>query len=337
MGGSPKQVNSGQASQANTAANASEQQSGALSAENLREQQQNFNYLFGQNGKGGSLTPFMDPNSLNASKPTGAYAAGLNNTNNQVAKDYANQRGSLAQSWANRGSANGAPSGFQADQERKLGQSEADTRGNLFAETVGQQHQDALNNFWNANAIASGQASGARTGALQGAENQGSTAANIYGTAGRQAAPSAIPGALIGAGGAAGAAALGNPTLMCPARGAKIRTKRGDVAVEDLHLSDQILQFNARYFPLLELPVPVSTSVIAIETQRGHRTLVGDRHAFVSPGGYVEAHESKLAVVKVHGGEDLIEKVIPAGEFDVFPLKVGGNHSYLCDGFWSLD
>src|SRR5438270_4043670 len=131
MGGSPKQVNAGQASQADAAAQESERASAGLTQQNTKQANQNYNYLFGEDGKSGSLTPFMDSGKVTngSGAPTGTYGTIYNNAVQQGGRDYANARGSLAQEWANKGFAGGMPNGFQADQERKLASSAADANG----------------------------------------------------------------------------------------------------------------------------------------------------------------------------------------------------------------
>lgn len=338
MGGSPKQVNSSQASAADAGATAAANASANLSNENLREQKQNFNYLFGDGtaGSTGSLTKFMDPNSLNVSAPTGNYATQYNNATNQLSQNYKMQRGALAQGFANNGFAAGMPSGFQADQDRKLASSEADTRGNLFAATTGQQYQDALNNFWNANNIASGQAASARTGAIQASDNAGNIESNLYGTAGRQATPSSLPGAAVGAGGTVGAA------LACPARGSLIRAKCGpkseEMLVENLRKGMLIYQSDGSYKALEDDPVPVFMPCVTVITNHKKRSTVSFTHSFMAPrGGYRQANESLHQKVMIPNADCVIIAVAIVGEMEVFPLKVGGNHTYLCDGLWSLD
>lgn len=341
MGGSPKQVNSAQASAADAGATAAANASANLSNENLREQKQNFNYLFGDGtaGSTGSLTKFMDPNSLNVSAPTGNYATQYNNATNQLSQNYKMQRGALAQGFANNGFAAGMPSGFQADQDRKLASSEADTRGNLFAATTGQQYQDALNNFWNANNIASGQAASARSSAVQASDNAGNIESNLYSTAGKQATPSTLPGAAVSAGGTVGAA------LACPARGARIRTKMGEVLAEDLRKGVPIYQSDGSYKALEEDPVPVIAPCVTVITNNKLRSTVSETHSFMAfRGGYRQANESLHQKVTIPNdpcknskSNCVVIAVIPAGEKEVFPLKIGGNHTYLCDGLWSLD
>jgi|SRR5579884_854831 len=333
MGGG--QANKQQAAQANAAANSSEQQSASLSNTNQQQQGQLNNYLFGSggpgSGTGGSLTPMMNPASLNVTQPTGAYKAQLNNTENQLNQNFNNQRGSLAQTWANNGFAAGMPNGFQADAMRQLSRDQADANGQAFASTVGQQYQDSLNNFWNANNIASGQLSGARSGALQGAQQEGSTATGIYGTAGQyhQGALQSVGTAFAG----------GVGSSLCPARGSMVALRGGhEKPVEDLEIGDDIAQVNNTSHRLEHKPVPALAKCVTVITADLRRTTVSREHAFdMYSGGYVEAHEALHRRIRVREGYDVVIAVRDAGEQEVFLMKVGGNHTYLCDGLWSLD
>jgi hypothetical protein len=206
MGGG--QTNSAQAAQADAASMAASQASAALSTTQNAEQQQSYNYLFGDPstpGSTGTLTQFMNPNALNVTTPTGAFGAQYNQATDTLAQNYANQRGSLAQQFANQGfTGSGAPSGFQAEQENQLGQAQANAQGNLFASTVGQEYQTNLNNFWNANNIAAGQSANLAGTADSASAQSGSTANGVYQTAG-----AATPGALNSAIGAVGTVGSG--------------------------------------------------------------------------------------------------------------------------------
>jgi hypothetical protein len=81
MGGAPKQVNTAQATQADAAAQESERASAALTQQNTKQANQNYNYLFGEDGKSGSLTPFMDSSKVTngSGAPTGTYGTIYNN------------------------------------------------------------------------------------------------------------------------------------------------------------------------------------------------------------------------------------------------------------------
>jgi len=88
----------------------------------------------------------------------------------------------------------------------KLGSGQADAQGSLYSGLMGQQNTAALNNFWNANNIASGNAAtGSKHVNSKRAGNSGSSSAGIYGTAGSKT-PSTL-NSLIGAAGTAGSGA----------------------------------------------------------------------------------------------------------------------------------
>ena len=219
MGGG--QANSGQASTAASQQTAANNQDMSLAASNAAFQQAMQQKLFGVasgkpgstgfSGGGGTLSGMMDPANLTQTKFNPAYQAQWNQAQGQIAKNYALQKGSLQQQWANSGmGSNNTPSGFMADQQRQLGSSEADARGSTYTGLKGQQYQDSLANFWNASNIASGNAATAGSTATQSAGNAGSSSAQIYGTAG-QYHPSPVASSLIGAGGQVGAASAGKP------------------------------------------------------------------------------------------------------------------------------
>src|ERR1700693_2858945 len=83
MGGgqSVKQNNPVQAAAANTAS--------GLSSQYNTQQQQQYNNLFGADGKSGAVSPFMDPKALNVSSPTGVYALQNTGANQAAASQYA--------------------------------------------------------------------------------------------------------------------------------------------------------------------------------------------------------------------------------------------------------
>jgi|SRR5579862_877730 len=335
MGGGG-QANSGQAQGAYNSQQAAAGQDMALSKQYGGQEAQIFAKLFGTGGKGGTLSGMMDPASLNTGNPTGAYKTAWNNAQNQIGQNYKNERGTLAQSWANSGmSGNNTPSGFQADQSRKLSSSEADTRGNTYTGIVGQQHQDALNNFWNANNLASGQAASATGGSTTGAGNAGSSSAALYGTAG-QYHPSpfgSIAGSALQAGGTVGAAA------MCPAEGSLIRmadyTRK---KVEDLKNGDLLQGIDGKPDELLSDPQPSVQEVCEVYISDA-KTRVSLTHAFVrKAGGYAIAARALGEVVDTDFGPRGIVEVRMTGERLVcFHLFLKRSHSYNCDGYWSLE
>jgi hypothetical protein len=199
-----------------------------------------------------------------------------------------------------------------------------------------------LNNFWNANNIASGQTAGARSGALQGSADAGRDYTDIYGTAGKQAQPNNILPTVLGAGlqagGALGSAGITSAAAACPARGSRIRTKAGEVLVEHLRKGAQIYQSEGNYQTLEADPVPVFAPCVTVITNNKKRTTVSSTHSFMAfRGGYHQANEALHQKIMMPKDHCVVIAVTPAGELEVFPLKVGGNHTYLCDGLWSLD
>ena len=219
MGGG--QSNPGQASQAANNANAASQQNLALSNEFGTRYNSLMDQFFGTGAPGskGSMSGFLNPNSLNVTTPTGAYKLNYEQTVNQTENEAKGNQANIIRQAANNGLSLSSPA--IAEMARETGIDTANLKGQDFASAVTQQHNDALSNFWGAANLASGAASGAGSGAVSSATGAGQTAANIYGTAG-QYHPSpftSIIGAGLQAGGAVGAAAAGP----CPAEGSRIR------------------------------------------------------------------------------------------------------------------
>lgn len=337
MGGGG-QANSGQASGAYNSQQAAAGQDMALSKQYGGQEAQIFSKLFGTGAPGstGTLSGMMNPASLNTGAPTGAYQTAWNNAQNQIGQNYKNERGTLAQDWANSGtSGNNTPSGFQADQQRKLSSSEADARGNTYTGIVGQQHQDALNNFWNANNLASGQAASATGGSTTGAGNAGSSSASLYGTAGQyhESPYASVLGSALGAGGQVGAAAL------CPAEGSLIRmADHTRKKIEDLKKGDLLQGIDGKPDELLSDPQPSVQEVCEVYIADA-KTRVSLTHAFVRKwGGYTIAARALGETVETDFGPRNIVEVKMAGERLVcFHLFLKRSHSYNCDGYWSLE
>jgi hypothetical protein len=185
--------------------------------------------------------------------------------------------------------------------------------------------------------MAAGNAASSTSGANSGFSGAGNTQAEIYGTAGRQANPSAwlsTLGSGLQAGGAVGAAAV------CPARGAKIRTKRGDIPVEQVQKGDQIYQSDASWWTMDQDPVIMyGARCVTIITDDQQRSTVSDSHCFQGRnGGYYVASDCLHRRLRVPGQGRLsaVIAVKEAGEQEVFDLQIKGNHTYLCDGIWSV-
>lgn len=332
MGGGPKPVNSGQAASSSANANAATQQSLAQSTQNAAYQKQLMGKLFGS-GVGsdqGSLGGMLDPSKLNDANLSGAYKEAYNQGTNQLSSDYSNQKGSLAQAWANKGMTSGStPSGFQADQERQLGSAEADSRGSAFTSALGAQHQETLNNFWNAGNIASGNA--ASTGQLAGsnAGNAGSTATGIFSTAGKQAQTGTSAQTGI------------TEAAVCPISGSKILMWDGKwKSIEELKKGDRVLSIDGTCDDVVADPHPTDPQrVFEFETVDGS-CRVSLSHCFVRPGcGFVLAEDGtrrRLLVETVNGTRQLRGATNYSEDAICWELKIEPSHVYCVDGFWSL-
>lgn len=335
MGGG--QANKGQATQAASQQTAASNQDMALSKQYGTQEQQIFSKLFGPNASGGgTLSKMMLPESLNTGAPEGAYKTAWNNSQNEIAKNFGLQRGQLVQSWANHGmGSNNTPSGFQADQERQLRSSEADTRGGTYTGIVGQQHTDALNNFWNANNIAAGQQGSATSGSTTGSGNAGSSSAALYGTAG-QYHPSATMGAIssgIGAAGTVGAAA------MCPAEGSQIMMADGTRrAIETLTKGERVLGVDGFPDELVDDPQPSVQETCEVRTTQ-LSTKVSLTHAFCRhSAGYTIAAKSLGEKVDTdHGPASIMEVKMNGAKLVCFHLFLKRSHGFNADGFWGLE
>jgi hypothetical protein len=333
MGGGG-QANKGQATTAANQQTAANNQDMALSKQYGGQEADIFNRLF---GKSGSLNGMMNPASLTQSGLNPAYKAQFNQGSDQLAQNYKQQRGSLAQSWANSGmGTNNTPSGFQADQMRKLGSSEADSRGSLFTGLMGDQYKDALSNFWNANNIASGQSASATGGSTTGAGNAGSSSAALYGTAG-QYHPStfgSIAGSALQAGGQVGAG-----MAMRPAEGSLILMADGSrKKIEELRKGEFLMGIDGRADELIDDP-QVSIQQICEVLTKDLKLRCSLTHALVrSRAGYAIAAKSLGDTVDTDNGPEPILEVRILGErVPCFHLYLKRSHGFNSCGFWSLE
>jgi len=339
MGGGG-QANSGQASTAAAQQTAASNQEMAISKQNSDLQKRMVNMLFGSGtgsgpGSTGTLSQFLDPKAMNQTGLNDNYKTQFNEGSNQIGKDYANQRGALAQSFANSGATSSStPNGFQADQMRKLGSSAADARGSLYSGLKGSQYSDALNNFWNASNLASGNAATAVNAANTGAGNSGSSSAQIYGTAG-QYHPSqtgSIIGSALGAAGGVGA------TAMCPADGSMILMADNTLKkIEELIVGDRVLGIDRRGDEVIDIQ-PTLQTVCTVFTPHKHVT-VSDSHTFERyQGGYSFAMHTLGESLDIEGGPQTVLEVRPLADKKMCRhIMLKRSHGYCCDGFWSLE
>jgi hypothetical protein len=337
MGGGG-QTNSGQASTAAAQQTAANNQDMAISAQNAALQQRMTNTLFGSGAPGstGTLTGMMNPANLTQSSLNPAYTAQFNQGKDQLAQSTAQQKGSLAQSFANSGAGgNSTPSGFQADQMRQLGSGQADAQGSLYSGLMGQQNTAALNNFWNANNIASGNAATGASTSTAAAGNSGSSSAGIYGTAGQQT-PSTLNSVLGAAGTAGSGAAMG--AQMCPADGCMILMANGALKkVELIVAGDLLLGMDLLDDEVIDIQ-PTLQSVCLVSTAE-RQTTVSNSHTFERhDGGYAFAWKSEGEMLSLVGGGQRVVGVIPLMEKKMCRhIMLKRSHGYCCDGFWSLE
>lgn len=324
MGGGTHQVNNQQANAADANATAASNQNLALSKQYGGQEADIFNRLF---GKSGSLNGMMDPKSLTQTGLNPAYQSQYNQASNQIAKGYSDQRGSLARSWANSGmGANNTPNGFQSDQMRKLGSSEADTRGATFSGLMGTQYQDALKNFWNAHNVAAGQAANTGTTSVSGATGAGNTQAELFGTAGKQKQTGT-------------SAATGIAESFCPAEGSQILLANGTrKKIEDLRKGDFLFGIDSKPDELIDDPQVSAQQVCEVLTRKT-KTRCSLTHAFVrSAGGYAIAAKSLGEQIDTDYGPSAVLEVRILGEKMVcFHLFLKRSHGFNSDGMWSLE
>lgn len=328
MGGGPKQVNSGQAQAADAATTAATKQSTDLSKQYGGQEAQQYQTLFGSGGKGGTLSGFLDPNSVNQKGLNPAYTTQWNQAQDQIAKNYQQQRGSLAQAFANQGATSGStPSGFQADQMRKLGNSEADTRGATYTGLAGQQHQEAISNLFNAANIASGQGASAGSTAVQGAGNAANAQAALFGTAGKQAQTGT-------------SAATGiTEAAICPAEGSQILMEDGRrISIEHIKRGDKVVGIDGKPDEIVEDSIQSVQDVVEVRTAE-NTTRVSLTHAFQRrAGGYTIAAKCLGEMIETDNGPRTVLEVRRLKEkLACRHIMLKRSHGYNCDGIWSLE
>lgn len=341
MGGSPKQVNTAQASAANAGATAAAQQDTALSKQLASQQSAAFNTLFGNKAAtggplGGTLGGYLDPNYLtsNSSNLTGPfyqqYASSLGN----LAQSQSQNAGAMAQLLQNRGLGSGSPSGVGAEMALQAQLGNAGETGQLFSNTLNQQYQTALQNQMNAAGIMSGQGTSAMQGSLQGAGNAGNTYTNLYGTAGKESQSQGILGSILGAAAGIGGSAI---SAFCPAEGSMYLMADGsELPVELLRVGDEIKGIDDEPQTIEEIQSEMSP-VLRITTDDGHVVRNSRVHAFALPaGGFVVAINALGKTIRTDNGTAKVTSIVPDGMARVFNVITDGSHTYRADGVWAL-
>lgn len=289
-------------------------------------------------GGGGTLSKFLDPNSLNVSGPTGAYGLQYNKATENIANQGAQNRGAISRNLASRGFGN-MPSGFAADQTRQEMADESNQKGAAFTDLAGKSYADAMNNFWNSTNIASGSGAANTSAAISADSAAANNYANLYGIAStpKPNTAAALLGAGIQGGSQIGAAAA------CPCEGSMILMMDGtEKKIEDCRKRDQFKGIDGEPCELLNDPQKIDSRCVLI-IAREYRSRVSETHSFIrSGGGYTYAHESVGEVicagdqVRDMEGVATVKSSEFIGKLPVFVLELGGSHSYRCDNLWAL-
>lgn len=135
--------------------------------------------------------------------------------------------------------------------------------------------------------------------------------------------------------GAAGTAAAG----FCPCEGSMIRMSDGtEKPVEQLKAGDYV--WTGMLSPpnqILTTPTPIQAESWVIETEAGRKHKGSTTHTLgLATGGYGYMPELRGKVVIGDLGSDMVKEALPIGKATVYPLQVGGCHSYFADGLYCL-
>lgn len=332
---SSKPRDSGTMASSSAGAQASDQALANQANQSTAYAKQAHDMLFGSGttgSTGGTLSNFLDPNSLNVSSPTGAYKLQYNQDVGNIAQQSQQTQGSVARANASRGFGN-APAGFAQDEQRQAAEAATSQKGQAFTQLAGQSYQDALSNFWNATNIASGSAATNTNAAISADSAAANNYSNLYGTASTPN-PSAL-GGIIGsglqAGGAVGAAAE------CPCEDAVMLMMDGsEKLVQDLRRGMQLRGIDGRPCPLLADPRITVRDSVEVHTLDA-KTKVSVDHTFALPsGGYEFAFKADAMNVRYKDATATVMAIIELGALPVYALEIGGSHSYRADGFWAL-
>jgi hypothetical protein len=278
---------------------------------------------------------FMDPATLNVDRPTGVFRRQYEHARGIIAKQGQAARGGVARSMANRGFGEG--SGMEVGNLRGVARDTASTMGDAWSEFAGKSYDDAAQKFWSAVGLRSGTGTDLAGIGANSVASAGQTYANLYGTAGQGHVTqnSNLGGALIGAGGS-----IAGGALACPVGDARVVVAEGsDDAirlVRDLDFQSAMRCYDRSAAVIKELPPSVIRECVEVETQNHYKAEVSVEHTWKTAGGYVYAGDCLGSIVETLSGPSEIVTVKPTGKKPVFPLVIGGQHSYNVDGIWSL-
>lgn len=339
MGGG--QANKQQASQAANGAFGSAELSQELARSNQAKSDALYKQMWGD--KNSVLNQFLNGSQLNKVAPEGVYRLGYNQAVKSGEREFGNAQKQTLDEVTNRGF--GLDAGASLDALRKNNLGKAYMRGEAFTGAASAQHSEALNNFWNANQIASQTGAQAGAGALSGASNAGSTYGNIYGTAGQyhQGAAAGIIGSALGAAGQVGAAAMtggaSTAAQACPVEDSTILMADGSTKrVQDLDEGDEVQQIHG-VGKVLAKPQPICAKSVMVEFHDGSTARVSETHTFaLSGGGYIFVTDSVGHDVHGYMHRPLhVERIFTIGSQAVYAMKLSGDHTYCADGAWSLE
>jgi hypothetical protein len=302
------------------------------------QQQGLFETLFGMPNKGGpglgtggTLRPFMDPNSLNVNAPTGPYALQYQQAKAQGATDTDFAKQAIEREAGNKGFGAGAPSGYTGFLKSQADLTNAGNTGQLFSQFAGKSYQDALSNFWKANQAAGtamGEA-GNQQNTAQGQTNQTYTnlyssapKSNPYVTSGIEAAGTAAGGAL---------SCLCEDTMLTMADGTLVNIK-------DLKHGMMLAAQNGKKNRVREVMKYDDVPTVKIETINGLILSASRTHTLVLPlGGYTRVEDSLMQTVSTAKGPSIVKAMADLGKQTVYQIFLDASHDYCSNGYWSLE
>ena len=348
MGGgqSVKQTNPVQAAAANAGATNAANTASGLSSQYNTQQQQQYNNLFGANGKSGAVGSQLNPANLNPTSPTGAYALANTAANTASANQYAANKSNITSNANQAGFGPNTPAGFVQDQQNQNDRALANTTGQNFLASTQAQQANNTSNFWNAANMSQAQGTAAQGGALQGNSTANQTYSNLYGTAGHGnvvTSPNYIA-PLLGAAGTVGAAAV-NPagtatSAACCAEGTLVRTGLKEfTAIEKLFEGATIFGLRENDEDPIVIKRPLAYAMrpcVRIKTDDGRELVCSTDHTLlVAGGGYASADESLDHSIRTRAASVKIVEVTEVGERRVVRLHLEAPHVFETNGLLS--
>jgi hypothetical protein len=350
MGGgqSVKQTNVPQATAANAGATSAANTASGLSSQYNTQQQQQYNNLFGANGKSGAVGSQLNPANLNPTAPTGAYALANTAANTASANQYAANKSNITSNAQQAGFGPGTPAGFVQDQQNQNSRALANTTGQNFLASTQAQQANNTSNFWNAANMSQAQGTAAQGGALQGNNTANQTYSNLYGTAGKgnvvTSANYLAP--IMGAAGTIGSAALGpagiatNAAASCCAEGTLVRTGLKEFTpIEKLFEGATVFGLRENDEDPIVINRPLAYAMrpcVRIKTDDGRELICSTDHTLlVAGGGYASANESLDRSIRTRDGLVKVVKVTEVGERRVVRLYLEAPHVFESNGLLS--